>query len=94
MTQSTPSSALPRTVLVLGWVSLLMDLSSETIHALLPLFMVNVLGLSMIAVGLLDGAAEALTLAIKPWAGKLSDRWRQRKRAYPLNIETRVEAGQ
>ena len=75
----SPAPALPRTVLALGLVSLLMDLSSETIHALLPLFMVNALGLSMIAVGLLDGAAEALTLAIKPWAGKLSDHWQRRK---------------
>lgn len=75
----TPSPTLPRTVLALGVVSLLMDLSSETIHALLPLFMANTLGLSMVAIGLLDGGAEALTLAIKPWAGKLSDRWQQRK---------------
>ena len=75
----TPSLALPRTVLALGVVSLLMDLSSETIHALLPLFMANTLGLSMVAIGLLDGGAEALTLAIKPWAGKLSDRWQKRK---------------
>ena len=78
MTAAIPPP-LPRTVLVLGLVSLLMDLSSEAIHALLPLFMVNALGLSMVAIGLLDGGAEALTLAIKPWAGRLSDRWQRRK---------------
>ena len=77
------TTGLPRTVLVLGVVSLLMDLSSEAIHALLPLFMVNTLGLSMVAIGLLDGGAEALTLSIKPWAGKLSDRWQRRK---PLTL--------
>lgn len=83
MSRPQLASSLPRTVIALGWVSLLMDLSSETIHALLPLFMVNVLGLSMVAIGVLDGAAEALTLALKPWAGKLSDRLQRRK---PLTI--------
>ncbi len=80
---ATTSPTLPRTVIVLGVVSLLMDLSSETIHALLPLFLVNGLGVGIMAIGLLDGAAEALTLAIKPWAGRLSDRLRQRK---PLTL--------
>lgn len=79
MSTPPPSTTLPRTVLILGLVSLLMDLSSETIHALLPLFMVNMLGLGAIAIGVIDGAAEALTLAIKPLAGRLSDRWRRRK---------------
>lgn len=80
---ASPSPHLPRTVFVLGFVSLLMDLSSETIHALLPLFMVNVLGLGTVAIGLLDGGAEALTLALKPWAGRWSDRMRRRK---PLTV--------
>ena len=70
---------MPSTVIALGLVSLLMDLSSETIHALLPLFMVQQLGLSMLSVGLLDGFAEALTLWCKPISGWLSDRQQQRK---------------
>lgn len=73
------NKGLHRTVIALGFVSLLMDLSSETIHSLLPLFMVNILGLTAIAVGLIDGAAEALTLFFKPVSGWLSDRFRQRK---------------
>ncbi|NQD36982.1 MFS transporter [Permianibacter sp. IMCC34836] len=83
LTAATAIGPLPRTVIVLGLVSLLMDLSSETIHALLPLFMVNVLGLGTVAIGLLDGGAEALTLALKPWAGRWSDRMGKRK---PLTI--------
>lgn len=64
---------------MLGIVSLLMDLSSETIHVLLPLFMTQVLALSPLAVGLLDGASEAVTLCVKPLAGWLSDRSGKRK---------------
>lgn len=68
------------TVIALGFVSLLMDMSSESIHALLPLFMVEVLGLTALAVGLLDGMAEAVPFLIKPFSGWLSDRVRNRKR--------------
>ena len=75
--------SLHRSVIALGFVSLFMDLSSESIHSLLPLFMVNVLALSALAVGLLDGAAEALTLFIKPVSGWLSDRFSYRK---PLTL--------
>lgn len=74
---------LHRSVIALGFVSLFMDLSSESIHSLLPLFMVNVLALSALAVGLLDGAAEALTLFIKPVSGWVSDRFTYRK---PLTL--------
>lgn len=70
---------LPTSVFVLGVVSLLMDLSSETIHVLLPLFMTQVLMLSPMVVGVLDGASEAVTLCIKPLAGWLSDRSGKRK---------------
>ncbi len=74
---------MPTSVVVLGVVSLLMDLSSEMIHVLLPLFMVNQLGLSLLTVGMLDGFAEALTLWCKPISGWLSDHTRQRK---PLTV--------
>jgi sugar phosphate permease len=56
-----------------------MDVSSEMIHSLLPVFMVGVLGMSMLAVGLIEGAAEALALAVKVFSGALSDRWGKRK---------------
>ena len=56
---SASLSAIPRGVWALGFVSLLMDTSSEMIHALLPVFLVSVLGASVSAVGLLEGLAEA-----------------------------------
>ena len=53
---------IPTGVWVLGFVSMLMDISSEMIHSLLPLFMVQVLGTSMVAVGLIEGLAESMAL--------------------------------
>lgn len=70
---------LPRSVVALGFVSLAMDLSSEMIHALLPLFMVGTLGLSVAAVGLIDGIAEATASITKVFSGWLSDRLGRRK---------------
>ncbi|MFL6843742.1 MAG: MFS transporter [Allosphingosinicella sp.] len=71
--------SLPRTVLALGLVSLAMDLSSEIIHALLPLFMVGTLGLSVATVGLIDGIAEATAQVTKVFSGWVSDRLGKRK---------------
>ena len=56
---------IPSEIWVLGIVSLLMDISSEMIHSLLPLFMVTVLGTSTIAVGIVEGLAESLALIVK-----------------------------
>ena len=70
---------IPSGIWVLGFVSLLMDISSEMIHSLLPLFMVTVLGASAIAVGLVEGLAESLALIIKVFSGTLSDYWGKRK---------------
>ena len=64
---------MPRGVWVLGFVSLLMDVSSEMIHSLLPLFMVTTLGSSVFAVGLLEGLAESMALIVKVFSGALSD---------------------
>lgn len=69
----------PRGVVVLGFVSLLMDTSSELVHALLPLFMVTTLGASAIAVGVIEGIAEATALMVKVFSGYLSDFTRKRK---------------
>lgn len=52
------TSRLPASIWALGFVSLLMDVSSELIHSLLPVFLVSVLGVSMFTVGLLEGAAS------------------------------------
>lgn len=69
----------PRGVVVLGFVSLLMDASSELVHALLPLFMVTVLGASALVVGLIEGIAEATAMVVKVFSGYLSDLTRRRK---------------
>jgi MFS family permease len=70
---------LPGTVWALGLVSLFMDLSSELVHALLPLYMTAVLGASMVAVGVVEGIAEATASALKAFSGAISDRMRRRK---------------
>ena len=69
----------PRTVWALGFVSLLMDLSSELVHALLPVYMTVVLGASMVAVGVVEGIAEATASIVKLFSGALSDRLGRRK---------------
>ena len=61
--------AIPRGVWALGFVSLFMDISSEMIHALLPVFLVTVLGASVTAVGLLEGTAEAIASITKVFSG-------------------------
>ena len=76
---ATGLAAIPRGIWVLGLVSLLMDVSSEMVHSLLPLFMVTTLGASALAVGLIEGAAEATALIVKVFSGVLSDWTRRRK---------------
>jgi len=72
-------TAVPRSIWALGFVSLLMDVSSEMIHSLLPVFMVSVLGLGAAAVGLVEGIADATTYITKLLSGRVSDRLRRRK---------------
>ncbi len=70
---------LPRGVWALGFVSLFMDLSSEIVHALLPIFMVGTLGASAAAVGLIEGLAEGAASIVKVFSGWFSDRLGRRK---------------
>lgn len=70
---------LPRSVWILGFVSLFMDLSSEIYHALLPAFITIVLGLPATALGAIDGVAEATANFAKLFSGRLSDRSLRRK---------------
>ncbi len=72
-------SRIPIGVWVLGFVSMLMDISSEMIHSLLPLFMVGTLGASVFMVGLLDGLAEATALLVRVFSGAWSDFLGRRK---------------
>lgn len=76
---TTPHPAIPRSIWALGFVSLLMDVSSELIHSLLPVFMFTALGMSAFAIGLIEGTAEATALIVKVFSGALSDWWGKRK---------------
>lgn len=70
---------IPASIWVLGFVSMLMDISSEMIHSLLPLFMVGTLGASAFMVGMIEGLAEATALIVKVFSGVLSDYLGKRK---------------
>jgi len=70
---------MPPAIWALGFVSLLMDVSSELIHSLLPVFMFTALGISAFSIGLIEGAAEATALIVKVFSGVLSDWWGKRK---------------
>jgi len=72
-------SALPAGIWVLGFVSLLMDVSSELIHSLLPVFLLTELGASALVIGLIEGTAEAVALVVKVFSGALSDHLGRRK---------------
>ena len=75
----TEGGAIPRAIWVLGVVSLLMDISSEMIHGLLPVFLVSVLGASTATVGLIEGVGEGTASISKLFSGWLSDRLNRRK---------------
>ncbi|MET4797921.1 MFS transporter [Bradyrhizobium sp. LB11.1] len=82
MTTTTPNAArtkLPREIWLLGFVSMLMDISSEMIHALLPVYLVTVLGASTLTVGFIEGVAEATASITKIFSGALSD-WLGRRK--------------
>lgn len=72
-------NALPAGIWALGGVSLLMDISSELIHSLLPVFMATTLGVSMTAIGIIEGIAEASAAITKVFSGTISDYLGKRK---------------
>ncbi len=74
-----PWQRLPRGVIMLGFVSLFMDMSSELVHSLLPALFVGVLGASMLTVGIIEGVAEAVAAITKIFSGALSDYLGRRK---------------
>lgn len=76
--QSTPSK-IPTGIWVLGFVSMLMDISSEMIHSLLPMFLAGTLGMSMLSIGIIEGLAESTALIVKVFSGALSDWLGKRK---------------
>ena len=73
------STGIPRGVWMLGFVSLFMDVSSELIHSLLPVFMVTSLGATALMVGVVEGVAEATALIVKVFSGTISDWLGKRK---------------
>ncbi|WP_334187014.1 MFS transporter [Noviherbaspirillum sp.] len=77
----TPGSLrkIPRTVWALGFVSMLMDISSEMIHSLLPVFLTVVLGASATIIGIIEGVAEATALIVRVFSGAISDYVGKRK---------------
>lgn len=77
MMQARPP--IPQTVWALGLVSLFMDISSEMIHALLPLFLTTTLGASVLLVGIIDGVAESTASISKVFSGYISDKIGRRK---------------
>lgn len=72
-------AALPRAIWMLGIVSLLMDVSSELIHSLLPVFLVTNLQATIFVVGLIEGAGAATAMIVRVFSGVLSDYWQRRK---------------
>jgi len=77
--RGTSLRRIPRGVWALGLVSLFMDVSSEMIHALLPVYLVAVLGASALTVGFIEGIAEATAMITKIFSGALSD-WLGRRK--------------
>lgn len=73
------ATALPRQIWILGFVSLLMDVSSEMVHGLLPVYLTTVLAASPLTVGAIEGMAEATAAITKLFSGLLSDRLHNRK---------------
>ena len=76
---NTPLKRIPASIWALGLVSMFMDISSEMIHSLLPLFLVGTLGASTFVVGLIEGLAESTALIVKVFSGALSDYLGKRK---------------
>lgn len=80
---TAPRTRLPAGIWALGFVSLLMDVSSEMVHSLLPVYLATGMGASMLVIGLIEGAAEATALVVRIFSGALSD-WMGRRK--PLAV--------
>lgn len=78
-TRSVGLRGIPAPIWALGFVSMFMDISSEMIHALLPTYLVSVIGASVLVVGIIEGIAEATASIVKVFSGALSDWLGKRK---------------
>lgn len=81
---NSPKRHLPRTVIVVGFVSLLNDFASEMVTPLIPLLLTTMLGAGPMALGFIEGLADATTNLLKLWAGRRSDMARQRRKPFML----------
>ncbi len=79
MAKPSTLSLIPRSIWAIGFVSMFMDISSEMIHALLPIYLTTVLGASALSVGFIEGIAEATASVTKLFSGALSDWLGKRK---------------
>jgi MFS family permease len=70
---------LPRPVWLVSWTSFFTDTASEAIYPIMPLYLTRTLGGTAMAIGIIEGAAEALNSVLKIFSGRLSDRWSARK---------------
>lgn len=86
MNSTPPASTRPRippAIWALGFVSMLMDISSEMIHSLLPMFLAGTLGVSALVIGVIEGLAESTALVVKVFSGAFSD-WLGRRKGLAL----------
>ncbi len=83
---------IPNGVWVMGFVSLLTDISLEMVHSVLPIFMTTTIGASVMLVGFIEGGAEALSHIVKVFSGSLSDYWGKRKGLVVLGYSMNVVA--
>lgn len=82
MTPAPRTARLPRTVVVIGLVSLFNDLASEMVVPLIPLLLATVLAAGPMALGLIEGVADMVSNLLKLWAGRRSDLYGQRRKPY------------
>ena len=78
----TANGRLPASVVVLGWVSFLNELSSQIVAPLIPLLLATVLGAGPVALGLIEGFADAVASLLKLWAGRRSDVLGQKRKGF------------
>ena len=81
---ATPSNRLPRTVIFLGFVSFFNDFASDIVVPLIPILLATVLAAGPIALGVIEGVADALACFLKLWAGRHSDVMSGRRKGLAL----------
>ena len=79
MSPSNKPARLPRTVVIIGLVSLLNDFASEMVVPLIPLLLATVLAAGPVALGLIEGMADTVSNLLKLWAGRHSDLYGRRR---------------